>query len=128
MNMKKVSIIMTISLVCILLITPSSWAGEAQRHRWEGVAIGIGAAFLGHALLNQHYANYSPAPVYHKPPPQRPRGHWEYKKVWVQPTYKKVWNPGHYTRTRRWVPGKWIRVEIEPGHWDKEKIWVTSRY
>jgi len=128
MNNKKIYMILTVSLVCFFLIIPSSWAGETQRHRWEGVAIGIGAAILGNALLNQYYANHAPAPAYKTPPPRRPRGHWEYRKIWVPPAYEKVWNPAHYDNRGRWIPGGWIKVEKEPGHWEKEKIWVTSRY
>ena len=128
MKSKKLMIILTVSLVCFFLIIPSSWAGAKQRHRWEGVAMGIGAAVLGHALYNHYHMYHAPAPVYHKPNPRRPRGHWEYRKVWVPPTYKKVWNPAHYTKRGRWVPGRWIMVEKKPGHWTKEKIWVTSRH
>ena len=127
MKPKKIWIMLTVTLVCFFLMIPSSWAGSTQRHRWEGVAIGVGAAMLGHALFSQYYNHYTPAKVYYEPKPHRPRGHWEYKKVWVPPTYKKVWNPGHYNKRGRWVPGTWMRVEKEPGHWVKEKIWVTSR-
>lgn len=128
MDKKKIWTVITIGLVCFFLIIPSSWAGAEQRHRWEGVAIGVGAAILGHALFNQYYSHYTPAPVYQKAKPHRPRGHWEYRKVWVPPAYGKVWNPGHYNKRGRWVPGKWIQVETEPGHWAKEKIWVSSRH
>lgn len=128
MHTKKIWIILIVGLVSFFLIIPSSWAGEAQRHRWEGVALGIGAAIIGSALYNQYYSQYSPAPVYQKLRPRRPNGHWEYQKVWASPTYKKVWNPGHYNKIGKWVPGKWIQVETEPGHWVKEKIWVSSRY
>lgn len=129
MSKKKLWIILTVSLVSFFLVISSSWAGAEQRHRWEDVAIGIGAAVLGHALYNHYYAaHYVPAPAYQKPKPKRPRGHWEYRKVWVPPTYMKLWNPGHYSKRGKWVPGKWIKVEKEPGHWVKEKIWVTSRY
>ena len=128
MNTKKIWITLTVSLVCFFLIIPSSWAGAEQRHRWEGVAMGIGAAVLGHALFSNYYTYHVPTPVYHKPKPRRPRGHWEYRKVWVPPTYMKVWNPGHYNKRGRWVPGTWMKVEKEPGQWVKEKIWVTSRH
>jgi hypothetical protein len=127
MNKKKILIMLTVSLVCFFLIIPSSWAGAKQRHRWEGAAMGIGAAFLGHALYNQYYSQYTPAPVYHKPPKRRPRGHWEHTKVWIPASYEKAWNPGHYNKKGRWVSGRWIKIEKEPGHWVKERIWVSKR-
>lgn len=128
MNKKNLWIILTVSLVSFFIIIPSSWAGAKQRNRWEGVAMGIGAAVLGHALFSNYYAHHVPAPVYHKSQPRRSRGHWEYRKVWVPPTYMKVWNPGHYNKRGRWVPGTWMKVEKEPGQWVKEKIWITSRH
>lgn len=124
MNKKKIWIALVVGITCFFLIIPSSWAGDTQRHRWEGVALGIGAAILGHTLYTA-YAKNTPAPAYHQPRPLQPRGHWEYQKVWVPPTYKKVWNPGHYNKKRQWVPGRYTQIVKEPGHWVKEKVWVS---
>jgi len=35
------------------------------------------------------------------------------RKIWVPPVYIKVWNPAHYNRKGRWVPGRWIEIERE---------------
>ena len=40
--MKKLLVILTATVVCIALSVPSALAGSKQRHRWEGVAIGLG--------------------------------------------------------------------------------------
>ncbi|MDY6954209.1 MAG: DUF4149 domain-containing protein, partial [Thermodesulfobacteriota bacterium] len=64
----SVIVILTTILCCTLLVT-SAWAGSKQRHRWEGVAIGIGAAMLGSALLNSYYYDQPPRPVYYRPRP-----------------------------------------------------------
>ena len=40
------------------LISTSVWAGSKQRHRWEGVAIGVGAAIVGSALINHPIYGY----------------------------------------------------------------------
>ena len=141
---KKTLFILLISIVLVWTVAVlPAWAGRGkgnpQRHRWEGVAIGVGAAILGGALL--HHAqpprrNHS-RPVYHQSYPQqqqvvysapycppRPRGHWEWQKIWVPPVCQKTWNPGHYNRRNHWVPGRWIKIETQPGYWRSEKIWV----
>ena len=47
MKTKKI-IPAAITLIMVLsFITTSAWAGSKQRHRWEGVAIGVGAAIVG---------------------------------------------------------------------------------
>jgi hypothetical protein len=107
------------------------------------VAIGIGAAILGHTLIKHHKdavrererdrVVYKGKSCFSPPPPpvfdsrRSHRGHWEVQKTWVPPVYKKVWNPGHYNRKGRWVPGEWIKIESEPGRWVKERVWVGTR-
>lgn len=54
MKMKKI-IPAAITLIMVLsFITTSAWAGSKQRHRWEGVAIGVGAAIVGGAIINSY--------------------------------------------------------------------------
>lgn len=143
--MKKVLTSLIVMVVCFSLAAPPVWAGSKQRRRWEGVAIGIGAAILGHALINNHNRHRDNAAAirdrgkscYIPPRPRscrrevcRPcrgrscRGHWEVKKVWVPPTYKEVWNPGHYNRRGKWVPGQWIKIVAEEGRWAEDKVWI----
>lgn len=135
--MKKIIITLVVLMVAVAFSTQQVYAGSKQRHRWEGVAIGLGAAILGSAIIHSHHrAYYEPAPPrYHHrprarwdhdyPAPQRPRaGHWEITKEWVPPTYERVWNPGHYDRNKRWIPGRWIKVVAEPGYWVEKKVWV----
>lgn len=62
-------VVLTTAL-CVSLMVTSAWAGPKQRYRWEGVAIGVGAAILGNALFNPSYcAQPAPAPVYYSAPP-----------------------------------------------------------
>lgn len=139
--MKKQNLL-TLLITVILFISfliPSVWAGSKQSHRWEGVAIGVGTVILGSALFkNYHHKSYShrhhkPSPVlepgYGYPPPKysRHRGHWEMRKKWIPPTYKKAWNPGHYNRRSKWVPGHWIEAVGRPGCWTKTRVWVVRR-
>ena len=138
--MKKILISVIVLVICLSLSVPPTLAGSKQRHRWEGVAIGVGAAILGHALANRHQNRYDRAEVgerrgYHYDPPAprrrsayfppRPsrRGHWKVEKVWIAPTYKKVWNPAHYNRKDKWVPGKWIKITDQPGYWTERQVW-----
>ena len=54
-----IAVAMVLSLV---LTSTSVWAGPKQQHRWEGVAIGVGAAILGSALINHHATGYHSGP------------------------------------------------------------------
>ncbi len=54
----------------------------------------------------------------------RPRGHWEIKKIWIGPVFDKKWNPGHYNRRGKWVSGSYHRFLIKEGYYQKKKIWV----
>jgi hypothetical protein len=70
MKNKKLSMVMITTVLCLALMVTSAWAGPEQRYRWEGVAIGLGAAILGNALFNApYYAQPAPAPVYYSAPP-----------------------------------------------------------
>lgn len=139
--MKKLLAIATVAAVCVAFSVSPADAGSKQRHRWEGVAIGVGAALLGGAIIHDiHRVHHRPVRVYHHreyrprryesreycPPPRR-RGHWEEKKVWIPPVYERVWNPGHYDCNNEWIPGRWMRVEKRPGYWKSERVWVSYR-
>lgn len=148
--MKKIFVALIVAVVSLSLSVPSAWAGSKQRRRWEGVAIGLGAAILGHAIIKDSQRHravdrrgyYAPScrtresarPVYNPPPPayndpprRHRRGHWEMRRIWVPPTYKEVWNPGHYSHKRKWVPGKWIKIIDQEGHWVEKEVWVGRR-
>lgn len=89
------------------LISPSAWAGNPQEYRWEGVAIGAGAAILGGALI---HACIYPCPTprvayrypclprygYYHPPPRHHRGHWKAQKRWRSHHYKRTRHHGDY--------------------------------
>ncbi len=131
--MKKTLIIL-FSLILVVSFSIPAFAGSKQRHRWQGVAIGLGAAILGNAIINNS-RDYShrervtviERDVYARPcPPPQHRGHWEISKVWVAPVCKKVWNPAHYNNHNRWVSGQWKMIEKEPGYWKQEKAWVAA--
>ena len=132
--MKTKSIISS-AIVAMLLIgitaVPAA-AGDRERGRFEGFALGLGAAVLGHTLM-QH-PSYQPGGHYnapvdrHRPGPDfhHRSGHWELQRVWVPPAFKKVWKSGHRGPRGRWVPGCWVKVPVSGGHWDKRKVWVAG--
>jgi hypothetical protein len=144
MKKNRFFIVLLVGLVSFGLVASPVWAGNVQRNRWEGVAIGAGAVILGkvlwdhfhyprHAYDGYHHRPYYPSHKLHPPkhkyyPRAKRSGHWEIRKVWVPPVYEKVWNPGHYNRRGCWVPGKWIEIEKRPGYWDKERVWVAHRH
>lgn len=148
MKKNKFFIALFATILCITFLTPSAWAGQKQRYRWEGVAIGLGAVILGNAIFNNrnyesslstHY--YSPPPPRqhrhwntervqdrYSPPPPRRHGHFEIRRVRVRPSYERVWNQGHYNRRGRWVRGHWTRIVREPGHSFEKRVWVNHGY
>ena len=136
MNKRNLLVMVLAGLVSISIAARPAAAGNVQRNRWEGVAIGVGAAVLGGILWN-HYRHdrHDVHVTYHRRPPhsspkryhpKRPVGHWEVRKIWASPKYKTVWNPGHYNRRGRWVPGEWINIEKRPGYWKEARIWVAE--
>lgn len=131
MKLKKLLSIGLIVVFGVTVFTTGAYAGSKQRHRWEGVAIGIGAVILGKALIDG--IHHSRASVYAPPARplpskhhyrERPAGHWETRREWVPPQYEKVWNPGHYDDYGRWVAGRWIQIEVEQGYWVEKDVWV----
>ncbi|WP_372678531.1 hypothetical protein [Desulfosarcina sp.] len=134
MKTKTLLISLVIAVFANALVSSSAMAGSKQRHRWEGVAIGVGAAILGHAIYQTHKAGPQPQVVYVEPEQTyRPHdahkhrhGHWAWQKTWVPPTYERVWNPGHYNRKGHWVSGHWLAVETSSGHWTQERVWVAD--
>lgn len=128
--MKKIMIMMIIMVFGLSLAVQPALAGSKQRYRWQGVAIGVGAAILGHAIINSNNEGSScrKVTVYNSPcPPPAHRGYWEIRKVWVEPTCKKVWNPAHYNRHGHWVCGQWKMIENVPGYWQEQEVWVARR-
>jgi hypothetical protein len=133
--MKK---IMTLCMVAVFFMTisaPAAFAGSKQRHRWQGVAIGLGAAILGNAILNSDRYDAPPERVVVDRDCRRPRycdrdyrqGYWEVRKIWVEPVCERVWNPGHYNRHSQWVPGQYVTIEKAPGYWEQHRVWVGCR-
>ena len=129
MNGKRIISIILFASVAIAFAAPATWAGSPSQHRLEGAAIGIGALILTKAIIDHHRHEVAAvAPASHRYGNHRPRrapaGYWEIQKKWVPATYNRVWNPGHYNRRGRWIPGRWMNIEVEPGHWSKRRIWV----
>lgn len=134
MKVKMMLISLIIALFGSALVASPALAGSEQRHRWEGVAIGVGAAILGHAIYHTHKAEQQASVVYAEPERtdrhgfghKHRHGHWEWRKAWVPPTYQRVWNPGHYNRKGHWISGHWMEVETSGGHWTQERVWVAN--
>ena len=134
MDTKKVLLILIITVCSIGLVSTSAFAGSKQRHRWEGVAIGVGAAILAHTIFQAAKPRPRPYVVNVGPESENRlhhghrnrRGHWEWQKTWVPPTTERVWNPGHYNRRGRWVKGNWIEVVTQAGYWSRQRIWIAG--
>ena len=132
MTNKKL-LVMLVALILSFSITASAaWAGSRHKHRLEGVAIGVGAAIIGGALLH-HYSHDHHRTVYcySCPPPvyDPPRcGYWKVKRAWIPPTHEKYWQPGYCDSRGCWVPGMWRYRTDHPGFWKEKRIWVSDGY
>ncbi|MBR9984641.1 MAG: hypothetical protein KFF68_01910 [Desulfosarcina sp.] len=62
MKKTKKWITAVVAVLSLGLTSTSVWAGSKQQHRWEGVAIGVGAAIVGSALINHHAYGYHSGP------------------------------------------------------------------
>ena len=132
MKIRSLTLLVLASALALTLTANSAFAGGRHHERWKGIAIGVGAAILGSAILshnNYHtsiaYENCAVPPPVHVKPSHR-GGHWEVRDEWVPPTYKTVWNPGHYNPRGEWVEGVWIEIVDNPGYWTEKRVWVTA--
>jgi hypothetical protein len=134
MKTQKVLLSLMVTVLAIGLVSSSALAGSKQRYRWEGVAIGVGAAILGHAIYQAHRPAPRPQVAYMEPEPafrnhdgrDHHRGHWQWQKIWVPSATERVWNPGHYNQRGHWVKGHWIEVVTRDGYWSQERIWIAD--
>lgn len=135
MKTRSVFILTVVSLLTLALTAGSASAGRYHHRghdRLKGVAIGVGAAILVTALINHARENSyrETEPCYVPPPPpqeyRQQGGHWEIRKQWVSPTYKRAWNPAHYDYNGVWVEGAWIEIVDQPGYWTENRIWVSA--
>lgn len=134
--MKKYIAITTASF--LILGTSTAFAGAARRHTIEGFLLGTGVTLLGTAIV--HSMNRpEPQPVkvvtvhhrnqYNTHRDRGPRkGHWEKRKVWIEPVYETRWNPGHYNKRGKWVAGRYQEFRVADGYWKKERVWVRHNH
>ena len=141
-------ITVVVSVLLISLFSQPVWAKNQQRYRWEGMAIGLGAALLGSAIIhdnrNSIYGRYYPRPQHHPrydrhyPRPQhrprhyqrygyRPCEYYDYERFWVPPTYRRAWKPGRYDQWGRRISGRWKKRMIRPGHWEERRVCRSYR-
>ncbi len=125
---------MMVGLLAVMIFTSASFtfADDRVRGRWEGIAIGLGAASLYN--LFQH-GQLSPVilprratyerPGHHYPPPVcEPSGHWEIQRQWIPERRENLWIPSHY-EGGYWVPGHY-EVRVYPGYYEEHRFWVEG--
>lgn len=132
---KKWTLLVSVFVCLALLSASTAWAGgrggyhgrhhgyryHHGKHFWPGVAIGVGAAMVGAAILQ----STTPPTTYVYQSPVPPAGHYEYRQVWVPPQYQNTWVAGQYTRHGQWVAGHWESQQVRPGHYAQQRVWVT---
>lgn len=58
----------------------------------------------------------------------RNRGHWVERKVWVEPSYKRIWIESHRDGYRGpWISGHYETRMVREGYYRTDREWV-SRY
>lgn len=148
MRLRNLFIIVVAGILLTSMLSQPVWAKSAQRYRWEGVAIGLGAALLGSAILhdgrNSRYDRYNPRPQhqprydrhYQKPRHRpwrarrygyRPCDYYDYERFWVPPVYDRFWRPGRHDPYERGVRGRWKKRMIRPGHWEERRRCRSDR-
>ncbi len=127
MRRRNLFIAVVVSILLISLFSQPVWASSSQRHRWEGVMIGLGAAMLGGAILHhRHHSKPAPGYIYLDPPPPECT-YYDYEEFWIPPAYRREWKPGRYDRRGRWKPGRWKERMVRPGHWEERRICRSYR-
>ncbi len=118
--MKRITIAALISIVFIALSVPSATAGSKQRHRWEGVAIGVGATILGSAIISSHhYPNrVCRERVYHRRRPVREVYYYP-APTYSVPVYTAP-PPVQYSPPPSQRPSR--------GHWQVREVWISPVY
>jgi hypothetical protein len=140
--------IIAVTTTILLVICLSTVTAHADRKTMEGFMLGAGAFILGSAIYNAHHdsVQYIPQKTTnykyshnrynsnyrykykgkHNKKYNRhdKKGHWKTKKRWVDPLYKKRWNPGHYNRKGQWISGRKVSFLVKQGYWQKKKVWV----
>ncbi len=145
--------LITMTTTVLFLICFSTASARADRKTMEGFMLGTGVAILGAAIINGMNDNDRPRySRHHSPPPEvyieyrggyndrrgdrhhedrhwghhydRPNGHWEIVRVWVEPVCERRWNPAHYNHRGEWVEGRYENFEISGGYYQDQKVWV----
>jgi len=151
MNRRSLFILVVAYIFSLSLISFNAQAGETTGHSGQGIIIGGGDVSVGGSTIQPNRPNIdfpSLRPPRHTPsdaglrrrpghrkfrrgfwPPKYPHrhGYWTMRKEWIPPTYKRVWNPGHYDSYGVWVPAGWIEILDRRGYWIKRRIWVAHR-
>jgi hypothetical protein len=133
-DMRKLVVLALVGSLVLGLLPSVALAGDphAVRHRWEGVAIGVGVAALGglllHALQQPSPAVAAP-PVVYAPPRAVEFRTWvpgHYQERWVPVTERqRVWVDGH-SENGWWVPGHWVERVRDGGYWTR--VWVEGSW
>ena len=127
-KMKTLKIIFIALMISIFGIT-ISYAGSPQSYRWEGLALGLGAAIIGSHIfrggMDDRDSEYHHG---HRRYGKKHR-HWRHRQYrpgygyvdngcW---TYDRVYIPGKYIK--EYINGRWVTIEVTPDRWVEKRIW-----
>jgi len=124
--------LMGLVAVMVFALSSVSFAGDRQRGRWEGIAIGLGAVTVYNLFEHGLFSPVIPPQRVHRghgypypPVVHKPSGHWEIHREWIPRRRERIRVPGHY-EAGYWVRGHY-EVRIHPGYYVERKVWVEHR-
>lgn len=84
---KQIFVFVLVTALLLSFSADPARADSRTRHRWEGVAIGLGAAIIGNALIHCYEPKYSSSMVFYDRPPVR----YVPPPVYIQPSVKVIY-------------------------------------
>ncbi|MFC1885065.1 hypothetical protein ACFL2O_09865 [Thermodesulfobacteriota bacterium] len=126
MEKKNYLILLLAALTILLFIAPQASAGD---HRGKGIFFAFPPPPPIPPFIGVTVSPHSQDRDHRQPPRYREDrgGHWEWTKVWIPGTTKRVWVRGHYGRRGHWIPGHWERRH-HPGYWERQRVWVPDNH
>ena len=129
MRRKQIMAVFLISVLLVAVTAVPAAAGSRQRGRWEGFALGLGAAVLGHTLLHHHShtTGVHKVPVDRHPPRYDHHRGGRSHKPRVGRHRARHYRPGrHRPPVDRHPPGP--RCRGRRGHWELQRVWVPPAF
>jgi len=115
--MKKFLVLIVVFIMLAVVSVPDVIAGNKQRHRWEGIGIGVGSLIILDQIFRNNRGDHRQEPCDSNRGYRFGRPAYHSQQVWIPAVRERVWYPAHYDQLGRWVRGEWVTRELAPGYW-----------